>query len=149
MNEEKTHRLWQPVQFTDNWLNCDTSVLDDISSSWFSRRATLKEDSGEYAEFLNKLKREHAIETGVIERLYDLKKGITETFIKEGFVRSYLSHGDTDIPEQELMAHLKRFRKFLPKKLRIGTLKEKRNINCSLQTIEWKCLNIAVRYSMN
>ena len=106
MDKEKTHRLWKPVQFTDNWPDCDTSVLDDISSSWFSRRATLKEDSGEYAEFLNKLKREHAIETGVIERLYDLKKGITETFIKEGFVRSYLSHGDTDIPEQELMAHL-------------------------------------------
>jgi Fic family protein len=56
---------------------------------------------------LGKLKREHAIETGVIERLYDLKKGITETFIKKGFVESYLSHGDTNVPTQQLMNHLK------------------------------------------
>jgi Fic family protein len=106
MNKKKIHRLWKSIQFSDSWLDCDTSILDDISSSWFIRRSALKEDSGEYAEFLNRLKREHAIETGVIERLYDLKKGITETFIKEGFVKSYLSHGDTDIPEHELMAHL-------------------------------------------
>ncbi len=102
----KPFRLWKPIAFSDNWEHCDTSILDDISGSWFKRRATLTENSIEYREFLNRLKREHAIETGVIERLYDLKKGITETFIKEGFVRSYLSHGDTDIPEEELMAHL-------------------------------------------
>jgi len=89
-----------------NWEDCDTSMLDDISASWFKRRATLKVNSSAYNDFLNRLKREHAIETGVIERLYDLNKGITETFIKEGFVKSYLSHGDTDIPENELMNHL-------------------------------------------
>ena len=56
---------------------------------------------------MNRLKREHAIETGVIERLYDLKKGITEPFIKKGFVESYLSHDDTNVPTQVLMKHLK------------------------------------------
>jgi Fic family protein len=103
---EKTYRLWKHVELNEIWLNCDTSSLDDISSSWFERRKKLKEDSGEYADFLNKLKREHAIETGIIERLYDLKKGITETFINEGFVKSFLSHGDTNIPEDDLIAHL-------------------------------------------
>lgn len=102
----RVNRLWKPVDFEENWHFADTSILDDISASWFKRRETLKENSAEYAEFLNRLKREHAIETGVIERLYDLEKGITETFIKEGFVQSYLSHGDTDIPENELMRHL-------------------------------------------
>lgn len=102
----KIYRLWKPVLFDENWDNCDTSILDDISNSWFIRRSVLKENSLEYAEFLNQLKREHAIETGVIERLYDLKKGITETFIKEGFVKSYLSHGDTNIPEGDLFNHL-------------------------------------------
>jgi len=104
--EDKVYRLWQPIEYFDNWKKCDTSTLDDISASWFKRRTTLKVNSSEYNDFLNRLKREHAIETGVIERLYDLKKGITETFIKEGFVKSYLSHGDTDIPEGELMNHL-------------------------------------------
>ncbi len=106
MSEINTYRLWKPIGYTDTWKECDTSILDDISASWFKRRATLQENSVDYAEFLNRLKREHAIETGVIERLYDLDKGITETFIQDGFVRSYLSHGDTDIPEQKLMDHL-------------------------------------------
>jgi Fic family protein len=103
---EKIFRLWKHVELNQNWLDSDTSILDDISSSWFERRKKLKEDSGEYANFVNKLKREHAIETGVIERLYDLKKGITETFINEGFVKSFLSHGDTNIPDDDLIAHL-------------------------------------------
>lgn len=102
----KVYRLWKPINFSSKWNECDTFILDDLSASWFKRRSTLKENSAEYAEFLNRLKREHAIETGVIERLYDLKKGITETFIKEGFVKSFLSHGDTNIPKHELMAHL-------------------------------------------
>ncbi|MFK7906614.1 MAG: Fic family protein, partial [Chitinophagales bacterium] len=90
-----------------NWQKCNTSILDDISASWFKQRTVLKESSLEYGSFLDRLKREHAIETGVIERLYDLKQGITETFIKEGFVKSYLSHGDTDIADGDLMNHLK------------------------------------------
>jgi Fic family protein len=52
------------------------------------------------------LKREHAIETGIIERMYDLEKGITETFIKKGFVESYISHNDTNVPVPKLLAHL-------------------------------------------
>ena len=104
--DKKIYRLWKPVFYNETWDNCDTSILDDISSSWLSRRAVLQDNSTEYADFLNQKKREHAIETGVIERLYDLSKGVTETFIKEGFVESYLSHGDTDIPKRDLMNHL-------------------------------------------
>lgn len=104
---KKIFRLWKFVEFTDKWENADTSRIDDITPSWFSKREKLKTNSTEYSDFINRLKREHAIETGVVERLYDLKKGITETFIKEGFVQSYLSHGDTNVPTQTLMNHLK------------------------------------------
>ncbi len=103
---DKVFRLWKPVAFTDAWRKCDTSVLDDIAPSWLSRRKELQEDSKEYKEFLERLKREHAVETGVIEQIYDLKKGITETLIKEGFVKSYLSHGDTNVSKDDLMNHL-------------------------------------------
>ena len=106
MSPNKIYRLWKPIEFTPNWMECDTSVVDDISASWFKRRSVLREKSSEYTEFLNRLKREHAIETGVIERLYDLEKSVTETFIKEGFVSSYLSHGDTNIPKNQLISHL-------------------------------------------
>ena len=106
MEEQSFNRIWRPIAFDDSWLDLDTSILDDIKDSWFERREVLQNNSLEYEEFLTRLKREHAIETGIVERMYDLRKGITETLIKEGFVQSYLSHGDTNIPEENLMAHL-------------------------------------------
>jgi len=104
--ERAIYRLWKPIKMDDNWKSCDTSIVDDIAASWFKRRKILQENSVEYSEFLERSKREHAIETGVIERLYSLETGITETFIKEGFVKSYLSHGDTNIPATDLFNHL-------------------------------------------
>lgn len=102
----KSFSLWKHIEFTDVWQKCDTSILDDISESWFARRKHLLENSQEYNDFLVRLKREHAIETGIVERMYDLSKGITETLIKVGFDQSLLSHGDTNIPEATLMNHL-------------------------------------------
>lgn len=104
---EKQIIIWQPIKFDDKWLTTNTSKLDDLAPSWFRKRDQLKEGSTEYEEFLNKLKRQHAIETGIVEKLYDLKEGITQTFIKEGFVESYLQHGDTNIPPKQLIAYLK------------------------------------------
>jgi Fic family protein len=103
----KVFRLWNFIQFSSSWKDADTSTLDDLAPSWYARREILQENSQEYEDFLNQLKREHAIETGIVERLYDLKKGITETFIKEGFVQSFLSHDDTNVPTKTLMSHLK------------------------------------------
>lgn len=103
---EKDINLWQPIDFKESWINTDTSKLDDILPSWFRKRELLKSGSKEYEEFLNRLKRQHAIETGIVERLYDLKEGVTETFIKEGFVESYLQHGDTNISPTKLIGYL-------------------------------------------
>jgi fido (protein-threonine AMPylation protein) len=99
-------RLWQPIEFSENWQNTDTSILDGISASWFARRVKLVENSTEFATFLERQKREHAIETGIIERLYDMSKGLTETFIKSGFHSALVSHGDSDIETASLMNHL-------------------------------------------
>jgi hypothetical protein len=103
---EKQVTIWQPISFESNWLSTNTSKLDDLAPSWFRKREQLKEGSAEYEDFLNKLKRQHAIETGIVEKLYDLKEGITQTFIKEGFVESYLQHGDTNISPRQLMGYL-------------------------------------------
>lgn len=100
------HRLWDYISFSDNWKNCDTSLLDNIAPSWFARREVLKDNSKEYEEFINRLKRRHAIETGIVERMYDIDKGVTETLINEGFISSLVSHGDTNVPKQTLFNHL-------------------------------------------
>jgi Fic family protein len=100
------HRLWNYISFSDNWKTCDTSLLDEIAPSWFARREVLQANSEEYKEFINRLKRRHAIETGIVERMYDIDKGVTETLINEGFISSLVSHGDTNVPKQTLFNHL-------------------------------------------
>lgn len=100
-------QIWHPVTFDEKWLSSNTSKLDDLAPSWFKKRQQLKEGSKEYEDFISRLKRQHAIETGIVEKLYDLKEGVTQTFIKEGFVEAYLQHGDTNIPPKQLIAYLK------------------------------------------
>jgi Fic family protein len=99
-------RLWNHISFEEEWTNCDTSILDEIAPSWYLRKKVLQNKSSDFLAFTDRLKRRHAIETGIIEKLYDLDKGVTETLIKEGFVFSLLSHGDTNIPKQTLFNHL-------------------------------------------
>ncbi|MBK6828309.1 MAG: Fic family protein [Chitinophagaceae bacterium] len=109
MKEDETDeviQVWKHIEFSDSWEQCSTAKLDTILPSWIRRREILREDSEEYKNFVDRLKRQHAIETGIVERLYDLKEGITETFVREGFVEAYLQHGDSNIPPKQLMNYL-------------------------------------------
>jgi len=98
--------VWTPISFTQEWIEANTSIFDDLAPSWYKKRKEFEESQESYDEFLTKLKRQHAIETGVVEKLYDLSEGITQTLIKNGFVESYIGHNDTDIPPKKLMQYL-------------------------------------------
>ena len=65
--------VWKPISFNDNWLESDTSKFDDLAPAWFEKRQSLKDGNEEYEEFIKRLKRQHAIETGIVEKLYDLE----------------------------------------------------------------------------
>lgn len=106
MDNEKQRKVWTPIGFSQKWLDTTTAKFDDLAPSWYRRRETITENDNDYKEFMEHLKREHAIETGIVEKLYDLREGITETFIKEGFVEAYIGHDDTDIAPQQLMSYL-------------------------------------------
>jgi len=106
MDAEKQRQVWTPIEFSEEWLQAATAKFDDLAPSWYKRRKTLIEADDDYKEFLERLKREHAIETGIVEKLYDLSEGITETFIKDGFVETYIGHDDTNIAPGQLMAYL-------------------------------------------
>lgn len=105
-DNDKVLRLWDFIEYPEAWLSLRTARFDALAPSWLSYRKKLEQGSEAYAQFMEQLKREHAIETGIVERLYDLSVGVTETFIKKGFVDSYLSHGDTNVPKEQLMNHL-------------------------------------------
>lgn len=102
-----TNALWQPISFSAAWVNTSTLRLDELLPSWEKRRSQLKDTSEDYRQFIEQLKRRHAIETGVIENLYDLDRGVTETFVRDGIAGAILQHDDTNIPPQLLLAHLR------------------------------------------
>jgi Fic family protein len=65
--------------------------LRALASVWRERKAGLEED-GAYKEFIKKLQREWAIETGIIERLYTWDRGVTEALIEQGIESSIIAH---------------------------------------------------------
>jgi len=98
--------IWKPVHFDDNWKKVNTEEFDNLRPSWDKRRVELSKNEEQYKEFIEKLKRKQAIDTGIIENMYDLDRGITETFVKEGFVYSHIQHNDTNIDKDVLMTLL-------------------------------------------
>jgi len=65
--------------------------LRALISVWQEKKDAL-EDNGAYKEFIKKLQREWAIETGIIERLYTWDRGVTEVLIEQGIESSLISH---------------------------------------------------------
>ena len=107
--ENKIINLWKFIEFAPVWEKCNTSKLDEISPSWFRRKDELEKTSSAFADFMERLKRQHAIETGIVERMYDISKGTTETLIEKGFAEMLISHGDysNNVTKEQLMNHLK------------------------------------------
>lgn len=65
--------------------------LRALSSVWLEKKAEL-EENGAYKEFIKKMQREWAIETGIIERLYTWDRGVTEALIEQGIESTIISH---------------------------------------------------------
>lgn len=84
MTYERIQPFPQPELFQFPELRALTSV-------WQEKKAQL-EDNGAYKEFVKKLQREWAIETGIIERLYNWDRGVTEVLIEQGIESSIISH---------------------------------------------------------
>ncbi|MDI9370838.1 MAG: Fic family protein [Synergistaceae bacterium] len=70
---------------------CDSLELRALASVWREKKAAL-EDDGAFKEFVKKMQREWAIETGIVERLYTWDRGVTEILISQGIESTVISH---------------------------------------------------------
>lgn len=86
-----------------NWADYASSELPGIASIWRERAEQLK-GTPAYNDFMAKMRREIAIETGIIERLYTIDRGITHLLIEEGIDEALIRHGATDRPASEIVA---------------------------------------------
>ena len=79
-----------------------------LYEAWRASKERLGQSSpGSLKEFTQRLVRRLSIETGILERLYDLDRGTTEALIAHGFVEDLVSRSSTDIEPFRLIDILK------------------------------------------
>jgi Fic family protein len=72
--------------------------LTGLAKAWRERREQLRKE-GLLSEFETRLRREVAIETGLIERLYQWDRGVTETLVEQGITSALIPHDAGESPE--------------------------------------------------
>ncbi len=96
-----TSTTWQPIQdYETDPAELADRELPALSCVWLEQRGRLDEAASGIVRFTERLKREWAIETGLIERLYHLDRGITELLIERGIDAALIPHRATDDTEQ-------------------------------------------------
>lgn len=79
----------------------------------WQRQRTRLEELEILGVFQERLARQWSIETGVLERLYDLSRGLTVTLIEQGFHASLIAHGDATMSGERLVEILEDHREGL------------------------------------
>ncbi|MDQ3974206.1 MAG: hypothetical protein M3276_07710 [Actinomycetota bacterium] len=99
MTPKVAHR-WTPItDLTAEDVAARSRELPPLAEVWKEQRQRLGDDRA-LETFNERLHREWAIETGVIERLYTLDRGITRLLIERGVDASLIPHDATDKPPE-------------------------------------------------
>ncbi len=111
MNTGQPTSTWTPIELpgrTDlEYSSPATAQFDSLAVAWSAQRARFEHTSPEgLRQFVTRLVRSWAIETGIIERLYDLDEGVTETLVEHGFRADLLNRPDGDAESADLLAML-------------------------------------------
>jgi fido (protein-threonine AMPylation protein) len=96
---------WKPIaRLSDEDRGIDLSDVDSLKAAWLEVRSKLAH-SGESAlkSFNERLARQWSIETGIIERTYELDRGITSLLIERGFIPDLVERSSTNLPPDELI----------------------------------------------
>ena len=93
------HERWQPIEDLESHAALATPGLRALAEVWNEQRNRLG-DMDAYRQFEERLKREWAIETGLIERLYTLDRGVTQLLIERGIRATLIPHEPGANPEQ-------------------------------------------------
>lgn len=92
--------IWEPIEdLPPNWNELASSELGSLASIWEDQAQRLHESKA-LVEFNDRLRREWAIETGIVENLYSIDRGITQLLIEKGIEASLIPHGATDKPAE-------------------------------------------------
>lgn len=87
---------WHPITELDGeLLTRRAPSLEGLVQAWKEERESMQQLQVERA-FLERWKNRLAVETGVLEGLYSLDRGVTETLIEQGFDAALIPNDSTD-----------------------------------------------------
>ena len=96
--------VWEPItDLPQDWSSLTDGELGPLLQFWNDQRTDL-EQSGALAEFNKRLGREWSIETGQIEGVYDLDRGITQTLIERGIDADLIGNQPGQKPSELIAA---------------------------------------------
>jgi Fic family protein len=94
---------WHPIEdLPADWQSLANPELASLATIWAEQHTQLK-SSQSVKEFNERLLREWSIETGIIERLYTIDRGVTQLLIEQGIDAALIPHGATDKPAAEVV----------------------------------------------
>lgn len=99
---EYSHAWSHLTDLPTDWhrLACDS--LPHLAEIWREERRRLDTHEA-YERFNDKLSREWAIETGIIENVYQIDRGVTILLVEHGLHAALIPYGATDLPPEEVI----------------------------------------------
>ena len=105
MREYRWKRI-EPLSEADRAI--DLADIKPLYESWRAAKGRLQQSSPEGLQrFSTQLVRRLSIETGILERLYDLDRGTTEALVTAGFIEDLVARSSTDIEPAKLVSILR------------------------------------------
>jgi Fic family protein len=100
---------WTPIEeLSDAERAIDLAAIQPLYVSWRTLRDQLRDSQPESLQaFSNELVRRLSIETGILERIYDVDRGTTEALVATGFREDLISRSSTDVEPARLITVLK------------------------------------------
>jgi Fic family protein len=97
--------LWKRIEpLSPDEKKIDLGATQPIYETWRASKEQLQKSSpASLTEFNRRFVRRLSVETGILERLYDLDRGTTEALVAQGFVEDLVSRSSTDIEPSRLI----------------------------------------------
>src|ERR1700686_1327856 len=100
---------WKPIApLSQEDQAIDVSDVDSLKAAWLETRGKLAESSAvNLKNFEERLARQWSIETGILERIYELDRGTTQVLVEMGFVADLVERSSTNRDPAELVEILR------------------------------------------
>jgi Fic family protein len=91
--------VWRPIDpLSDVERQIDLAAMSPLYDNWRASKKRIQQSSpAQLSGFNQRLIRRLSVETGILERLYDLDRGTTEALVAHGFAEELVTRSNTNI----------------------------------------------------